>query len=536
MKRFKRYTYIIMACCSLTGFLSSCADELDIKPTKELENEYFTSEQRVQQGIGACYAAITNMYAPLLNDGGGIHRIMFLPGDDVTNRDAGHQDLEAFAGLNSSNGQISTSWTRLYQLVYRTNFMLEKLEDPEIIALYNRDGLWNANKGEALFLRSWVFLRLWDWFRKAPIQDKRITTIGDAVLPPSSGFEMLDKAIADLEQAAQLLPPENYWDVATEKGRIFNESAYGLLVKCYVLRARYNGANADDYRKAIAAFEKITTRKLVHFEENFDYHFENNEESLFEFQASHATNQDNAWLDNNFGGAVGQMGAMYHYCTEHWSNYESGIFGPTSKLVNAFEDGDPRKESTVSKTRTNVNGDPNEPNNNPWGYFDGYQLQKYVKPGRCWFEPTWGISSTNNTRLLRYADVKLLAAEAYLQAGDATKALTQVNDIRARARRSTPDGTTATAPADLSSVTINSIMDERLRELAAEEGIRWTDLRSWHAAGFIDLNTWTAADFGYNYAATNFEFIAPKHLLFPIPQKEMNSNPLMMNSGNNPGY
>lgn len=536
MKRLKKYAYIIIVCFSLIGFLSSCADELDINPTAELENEFFISELRVQQGVGACYAAITNMYAPLLNDGGGIHRIMFLPGDDITNRDAGYGDLEAFSGLNSSNGQVSTAWTRLYQLVYRTNFMLEKLDEQEVKDLYTRDGLWNANKGEVLFLRSWAFLRLWDWFRKAPIQDKRITTIGDAVLPPSSGFEMLDRAIDDLEEAARLLPPESYWKAETEKGRVFNESALGLLVKCYVLRARYSNANADDYRKAIVAFEKITTRKLVHFEENFDYQFENNEESLFEFQASHAITQDNAWLDNNFGGSVAQMGAMYHYCTEHWSNYESGIFGPTSKLVNAFDDGDPRKESTASKTRTNVNGDPNVPNTDPWGYFDGYQLQKYVTPGRCWFEPTWGISSTNNTRLLRYADVKLLAAEAYLQTGDATKALTQVNNIRERARRSTSDGTPSAVPADLSAVTISSIMNERFLELAGEEGIRWTDLRSWHAAGFIDLGTWKAADFGYNYDAANFEFNVPKHLLFPIPQKEMNSNPLMMNSGNNPGY
>ena len=67
---------------------------------------------------------------------------------------------------------------------------------------------------------------------------------------------MLDKAIADLEEAAQLLPSVNYWVDATEKGRVFNESAYGLLVKCYVLRARYNNRNDGDYRKAITAFEK----------------------------------------------------------------------------------------------------------------------------------------------------------------------------------------------------------------------------------------------------------------------------------------
>ena len=527
---------IFLLCAALVGLFNSCADQLNIKPTSELETEYFDTEYRVQQGVGACYAAFSNMYGALLGCGGGLHNIMLLPGDDVTNSDSGNGDMEAFSGLNSSNGWVSTAWTRLYQLIYRTNFMLEKLDDPDIKALYQREGLWNANKGEILFLRSWAFYRLWDWFRKAPIQDKRITSVSDAVLPPSEGFEMLDKAIADLETAATLLPNVNYWSDDTDKGRVFNESAYGLLVKCYVLRARYNNKNTDDYKKAIAAFEKITTRTLVPFNDNFDYHFENNNESLFEFQASHAPTQDNAWLDNNFGGAVGQMGAFYHYSTEHWGNYQTGIFGPTKKLMAAYEDGDPRKEGTFSKDRTNVYGDLTVPADYGWDYFDGYQLQKYVKPGRCWFEPDWGINSTNNTRLIRYGDIKLLAAEAYLQTGDAAKALKQINDIRARARMSTDDGSVSPVPADLSSVTMNDIMNERFKELAAEEGIRWTDLRSWHAAGFINLSTWTAADFGYNYDAKNFEFNVSKHLLFPIPQSEMNTNPLMMAAGNNPGY
>lgn len=527
---------IILFCLAVVGLFNSCADELNIKPTSELETEYFDTEYRVQQGVGACYAALTNLYGALLNDGGGIHKILLLPGDDVTNRDSGNGDMEAFSGLNSSNGQVITAWSRLYQLVYRTNFMLEKLDDPAIKALYQREGLWNANEGELLFLRSWAFYRLWDWFRKAPIQDKRIVTVGDAILPPSEGFQMLDKAIEDLESAATLLPDANYWNESIEKGRVFNESAYGLLVKCYVLRARYNNKNADDYGKAVAAFEKIKTRRLVSFDDNFDYHFENNDESLFEFQASHAPTQDNAWLDNNFGGAVGQMGAFYHYSTEHWGNYLSGIYGPSKKLMSAFEEGDPRKEGVFSKNRTNVYGDVNVPNTTPWDYFDGYQLQKYVKPGKCWFEESWGINSTNNTRLIRYADIKLLAAEAYLQTGNSANALKQVNDIRDRARRSTDDGSVSTVPADLSSITINDIMNERLKELAAEEGIRWTDLRSWHAAGFINLSTWTSVDFGYNYDSKSFEFDVNKHLLFPIPQSEMDRNPLMAASGNNPGY
>lgn len=535
MKIYNKYIGLAALITGLFIGTSSCSSELDIKPTAELESEYFETELRIQEGVGACYAALANLYGALLNDGGGVHEILLLPGDDVTHQDAGRAAMEAFSGLNSSNGQVSTLWTRLYQMVYRCNFILEKIDEESVKSVYTTPGLYEINKGEILFLRSWCFYRLWDYYRKAPLQDKRIRTISEAILPPSEGYQMLDKAIEDLEVAATLLPEEAYWPLEKERGRVFNESAYGLLVKCYTLRARYNNASADDYKKAITAFEKIKTRELVHFADNFDFNHENNKESLFEYQASHATEQDNAWLDNNFGGGVGQMGAMYHYNTSHWGNYMCGIYGPSKKLMNAFEKEDPRKNFTFANYTTNVNGDVAIPGE-PWAKFDGQQLMKYVTPGRCWFEKVWGILSTNNTRLIRYADIKLLAAEAYLQTGDQSKALSQVNDIRERARRSTSDGSVSDVPANLSSVSMQNIMDERFVELAAEEGIRWTDLRSWHAAGFINLSTWKAKDFGYNYEEKNFEFEAPKHLLFPIPQKELNTNPLMMSAGNNAGY
>jgi len=126
--------------------------------------------------------------------------------------------------------------------------------------------------------------------------------------------------------------------------------------------------------------------------------------------------------------------------------------------------------------------------------------------------------------------VKLAVAEAFLKTGDVANAIIQVNDVRKRARVSTP------IPADLATVDMQSIMDERLFELAGEENIRWSDLRRWHAAGYIDLATWTPADFGYPFDPSLFTFELDKHLLFPIPTSEINSNPLMRAEGNNPGY
>ncbi|MDD6209041.1 MAG: RagB/SusD family nutrient uptake outer membrane protein [Bacteroidales bacterium] len=518
-------------CCIAGALFQSCYDGLDIKPTSELENEYFETEVRVQNGVGAVYAALSNIYgASDVNNRG--HSIFMLSGDDLTPKDGSSElAMEAFSGLNASNGAVARYWKNLYWLVYRANFMLEKIEEPVVKAVYVTPDLYEYNRGELLFLRAWAFSKLWDYFGKAPLQDKRIRSISDSYLPPSEGTQLLDSAICNLEEAAKLLPVPGYWD-SKNKGRVFNESAYGLLTKLYVMRARYN-KNADgDYGKAITAFEQIKTRRLITFGENFDYRHENNDESLFEFQASHAPEQDNPFLDNNFGGNVGTMGAYYHFFTAEWY---STTCGPTQKLIDAFEPGDPRIEETFTT----------EPLKEGWTYYKSYipatndssyvQMVKYIRPDRSWFEASWGISSTNNYRIIRYADVKLMAAEAYLQNGNSGQALIEVNDVRKRARESTPDGVSS-IPADLPSVDMQDIMDERLRELCGEDGNRWTDLRGWHRAGYVRLDNWSAKDFGFPYNAKDFKFDAKTHLLFPIPKSELDTNPKMAIAGNNNGY
>lgn len=510
---------------------AACEKSLDIKPAKEVESTYFSSEERIQRGVGGAYAAITNIYGPQL---GTLtqHPFWLLPADDLTFDGAGNA-VETFSGLNGANELVEGMWKRLYAIVSRCNFMLQKIAEPGIAALYQTPDLLDRNRGEMLFIRSWAFYKLWDWYRKAPVQDEWVASIEDAILPPSSGFEMLDNAIASLEEAGRLLPES--WD-ERNKGRVTRHAAYGLLVKCYVLRACYNQRNSGDYHDAITAFNKLSpTSHLVQFGRNFDYRFENNAESLFEFQASNAPELDNAWLDNDFGGTVGQMSAFYHYFDAHWANYASGIIGPTQKLVSAFQPGDPRMAETLSDQADNLDGKlywviPT------WDKFNSYQMVKYVNGARGDSFMGQDIGSANNTRLLRLADVKLAVAEAYLATGDAQGALIQVNDIRERARHSTADGIPASVPAALTAVTMQNIMDERFVELAGEEGHRWTDLRRWHAAGYINLSDWTAADFGFPYDETLFAFDTNKHLLFPIPVSELERNPLMAASGQNPGY
>jgi tetratricopeptide (TPR) repeat protein len=530
--------YIIPVILTLMGLtFYSCNDMLEVNPTSEVASNYFTTENRIQRGVGGAYANFASIYGTQYQIGspGPMHPFWLLPGDDLI-QDGSGSTYDVFAGLTGADVRVDGMWKRMYQIVSRCNFMLEKIEEPEVIAVYKDAALKNYNRGELLFLRSYVEMKLWDWFRKAPIQHKFISSIEEAILPPSKDFEMLDAAIASLEEAATLLPVS--WD-QKNLGRITKDGAYGLLTKCYTLRACYNNKNTGDYSKAITAFEKISnSRRLVNFGDNFDYRTENNDESLFEYQASFNLKEDNSWLDNGFegeGGSSGQMGSFYSYSSDHWGSYGCGKIGPSAKLISSFSPKDPRMAETFSQNPDNLGGKLWWVYH--WDKFGGNQLVKYVNGARgdC-YDNKWSITSANNPRILRLADVKLIAAEAYLSVGKSGDALKQVNDVRERARKSTSNGVESSVPAALTSVTIQDIMNERFLELAGEEGHRWTDLRRWHAAGYINLSTWTATDFGYNYDASGFEFKAPRNLLYPIPVSELNRNPLMSASGQNPGY
>jgi tetratricopeptide (TPR) repeat protein len=428
--------------------------------------------------------------------------LFFLPGDDITTN-ASNDESEVFASLQPSSGRVSYMYAAFYQLIGRANVVLDKIETVAD-GIYVTPNLKNYHKGEALFLRGFVNYYLWNYFGTSPLVTKRPLKTEDFTPPNSNGTELLDQAIKDLSDAADLLPAA--WD-APNKGRVTANAANGLLGKALVFRASAT-KTAADYTSAIAAFDKITGVSLVpNFTDNFSDATENNNESLFEFQASKAFGGDNYWLDNDFDNPIGDMSIYWGYYSNHWSLFGQSQYFGTTKLLNAFDPADPRRDVTLNASDRSIN--------------------KYVTMDNS----TGGDpGSKDNYRILRLADVKLLKAEAILQSGGSTAdAISLINEVRTRARNMVAGGT---LPADYSTLEtdkttiMNWIMNERFVELAGE-GQRWLDIRRWHMQGIITLDN--------NFFSSNVTvtFQAPKHLLLPIPNSERDVNP---NVQQNDGY
>ena len=558
MKNFRFIRYSLPAVL-LIGLLA-CEERLEVEPTQQSEDLFFSDQNRVQRGVGGVYAGMEYFYGANF-DGQSVPvaALWNVPGDDLTNvQQAG--TFDGHQGITPGNNKVAQWWDRHYVNIGRSNFMLEKLEDPAIVSLFTTDGLLDHNKGELYFLRGWNYYRIRDWFGKGPIITERLDNLTEVNVPMAPPEAVMEQVISDLDRAEQLLPEA--WS-GRDIGRVTKNSARGLLVKAYVMRAAYQ-KNDNDYALAIQAFNRITGAALMpHFADNFDYTQENNQESLFEYQASLAPVQDHPWVPNDVASDNAQMGFFVGlYIQNHWGGGMIACYpGPTGKLIAAFDPEDPRLANTVSVTGQFPDGIGGGFDGG-FSWFGAPQFIKYLngERGAALAHNAWSMHTANNPRIIRYADVKLAVAEAYLQTGDEAAARQQVNDIRKRARFSTDDGSEAPQPADYTTpITMNQIIHERYLELAGEDGIRWSDLKRWHAAGFLDLSDWKYATytedaeenrqytyssdyqngeqgFGFAWSEADFGFDVVKNLKLPIPQSEIVNNTAISESDQNPGF
>lgn len=479
---------------------------LDLKPSLPTDQNYFQTEQQFDQGVIGIYSKLVFFY----NYRGGsgqdwLHDVRLLPDDDITTNWL--SPFESFTTLQPSNKKVYDYYTFLYQLNARANNMLDVFQK-KANSVYNNIALKDWHKGEMLFLRGYSHFQLWNLYGIAPLINWRINNDSLLYTQNSSGEQLLDAAIADFNAAAALLPET--WPDATYKGRVTKGAALGMAGKSYLYRATVR-KDINDYQRSLQQLNQVRGYTLMaNYGDNFTKDQENNSESVFEVQVGDNANQEgsNPWLDTDQFDGNGDISGYWGFFDNHWSFFGGSRFLPTQSLKNALAN-DPRKDEC----------------------FNNEGIVKYVKGRFGGDGANFAASYTNNSRILRYADILLLKAEAILQSGGSTVEVIQlINQIRTRARQSATPA--ASTPADhLTSETdrkkiMKWLIEERRLELAFEEGHRWLDLRRWHVGGILrdiygkDLeNGW---DFGSMH--TPFSF-SKKNLYLPIPFEELQLNP-----------
>ncbi|CCH52958.1 RagB/SusD domain protein [Fibrisoma limi BUZ 3] len=489
----------------LTLAIGACnPDNLEVAPGNPTEASFFTSELDFEGLIRGVYAKQVELYG--YRNGAYVHAVRHLPGDDITT--TGPNPFETFASLQPNVGQLGNYYVSLYRIIYRANTALDKI-NTVAEGVYRTAGLRDRHRGEVLFLRGLSYFWLANTFATSPLRTDRLNSLEQVTAPSVTEGQLLDQAITDFTEAASLLPEA--WD-ARNAGRATSNAANGMLGKSLVFRGTINKTTAD-FTAAVAAFAKIRNRSLLtNFADNFAADRENNAESLYEFQASQPPGTDNVFLPDDFEpGGVGSTSGWWGLFEPNNSLlFGTARFVATRKLLAAFDPADPRRDITLNPATRDIRK-----------YWT--RDLKTSNPG----------ASANNARILRYADVLLLQAEAIIQSGGSVAdAIALVNQVRTRARNMVPNGTVpANLPTTLTAAqALEAIGNERFLELAGEESHRWFDLRRWHKGGQINLSS------GFDFSSDQpnlFGFDVNRHLLFPIPLAETDNNPQVKQ---NPGY
>jgi hypothetical protein len=268
--------------------------------------------------------------------------------------------------------------------------------------------------------------------------------------------------------------------------------------------------NAAYYNNVVELCDQITAMgydlSSCKYADNFDALINNGSESIFEVQYSGSTEYD-------FWGNTAQSSWLSTFMGPRNSNMVAGCYGwnqPTQEFVNQYEEGDLRKDVTIFYA-----GCPDYEGTeykSTWST-TGYNVRKFLVSKSV--SPEYDTSPANFV-VYRYAGVLLMQAEALNELGRTSEAATPLNIVRRRA------GLAGVSTSLSQDAMRESIIHERRIELAFE-GHRWFDM--------IRINNGEyALNFLHSIGKTN---VTKERLLFPIPQTEIDSNPLMTQ---NPGY
>lgn len=330
------------------------------------------------------------------------------------------------------------------------------------------------NVGEAKFFRAFAYFDLVRVYGEVPKIDFRTYTTDDANVAKSNVNDIYALIDADLTDAEQKLPVS--WE-ATFPGRLTKYAAMTLHAKTYLYRQQWSQALS-------LCNDVIASGKYNLHADYFDMFSENGElcdESIFEIQAKYTGPSDDNNALWNYSGSQGTRGSG------DW-NLGWGWNAPSQKLATStYEPNDPRRAATILFS----------------GQSDGtygkilpaYDANSFPQPywnKKIYTNPALRASSGDqsggwvNHRVLRYADVLLMAAEAANETGDLATAKKWVDTIRHRARTSAGgnDSYLPAISASSQAAMRTAIQQERHVEFAME-GERFFDLVRWGLANTV---------------------------------------------------
>lgn len=500
----KKYNFLLFA---IVFLVTACQEDfIDKQSLIDItEDNFYQTEDDAIAAVNAAYAALQFEMTPA-----GHFRWFWgdVMSDDSEKGGSGDNDvnillrLETFQGPTNSD-LLESEWAADYEGIYRANIVLEKIP-----AIDMNEDLKAEILGEAKFIRAWFFYNLVTMFGDVPLVDRVLLpseyTMGSS--PASDIWALIEQ---DLTEAAPVLPLRSDL-LNAELGRITRGAANALLAKAYLYQQKF--------AEAAPVLEEVISSNQYQLVADYNSIFtpggQNNSESIFEIQYMNASGGN--WGRNNAN--EGTFTPVFTRARGQFEGY--GFNLPTQDFVDEFfKEGfeDPRLSATVFRVGDSM-GDRGAFTIEATGGLPHLYYSKKYFTNKSETAP-FGDPNPNggtNDRVIRFADVLLMHAEASYHTGKEDAAKESLNKVRARARAGNPNvlpDVNATGNALL-----EAIYHERRVELGME-GHRFFDLVR------TGRGTEELGPLGYQEGV---------HNLFPIPESQIQASNGSITQ--NPGY
>lgn len=508
----------IIGALSFTAF--SCKKSfLELAPLDQNSAAtFFKTEAQLRQALTAAYTPLRDL---AVND----YFTSEMRSDNTcyqpypSNRGTAYLQRENICDFtdNPTNAYTNAVYFHCYAGIAKANIVIGRLGAADISATAKAD-----IDGQARFLRAWNYFKLVRLFGAVPLYLTEVTTAEEAFLPRSTVEAVYTQIIADAKDAMEELAAPTAFP---QSGLATKGAATLLLAEVYVTQKKYPEAET-----LLNTLQGMGYDLLPNYADVFSPANKNSKESIFEIQYKEGT-------------AAGSQPSNFIYqflprtkdtkTATGVTTDNSGTGGwntPTPDMLNAYEEGDTRKDAsigiaegtynssdlfTISANKSSVNYTPAP------GKIGVPYIKKYLHTHAA------ANNTNDNWPLYRYADALLLLAEALNEQGKSASALVPLNRVRARAFGDQVHNITTVDQTALKEI----IAHERRVELAFENH-RWHDLVRTGKAVEVMTAHGIAMKQWFNYLPADAYHVTANRLLFPIPQSERELNPdLTQNEG-----
>lgn len=479
--RYVKYYFFILILILVGG----CEDFLQKDPQGELTQESFPETK--EDAFLATNAVYTTMREWYYHSGG--YPILDIMSDDAIKGSNPNDQLATVGPYNDftitpTQDGLDRWWATLYKGIKRANVVIEKVPDIDM-----DNELKKRYIAEARFLRAVCYFDMVRAWGGVPL----VTTLNPPLkLTRATDGEIFELIENDLQTARDVLPEKSAYK-STDAGRATRGAARAMLARMYLYRGDF--INAEKYAMEVIQSDEYDLESV--FIDANGVNGENGVESVFEVGALEIEGTENG--GDQYANTQGVRGSP---------NRGWGFNRPTLDLRNSFEVDDPRLKGTIIDLGdvldgVTILGDGTTPDEITDDQGNVIEVECYNR--KVWVPGTntitqWG----HNRRIIRYADVLLMAAEALNENDKPADALVHLNRVRERAR----EGNAAILPDIITTdktALRNAILEERRHELALEGHRFWDLVRTGNAVEILGP----------------LGFVTGKNELLPIPQNEI---------------